>query len=41
MLQLGLLRNGFAQLKVNGTLVYCTCSFAYAQDENVVLHFIN
>ncbi|RNF19833.1 uncharacterized protein Tco025E_04072 [Trypanosoma conorhini] len=35
-LQLGLIQNGYAQLKPGGTLVYCTCSFTYQQNELVV-----
>ncbi|RNF07006.1 hypothetical protein TraAM80_03619 [Trypanosoma rangeli] len=35
-LQLGLLQNGYAQLKPGGTLVYCTCSFTYQQNEFIV-----
>ena len=35
-LQGALLRNGFARLRPGGTLVYATCSFARAQNEEVV-----
>jgi len=35
-LQLALLRNGFRLLRPGGTLVYSTCSFARAQNEDVV-----
>ena len=35
-LQSALLRNGFARLRPGGTLVYATCSFARAQNEEVV-----
>ena len=35
-LQRGLLRSGFRALKPGGTLVYSTCSFARAQNEDVV-----
>lgn len=35
-LQRGLLRNGFQQLAPGGSLVYSTCSFARAQNEDVV-----
>ena len=35
-LQDALLRNGFARLRPGGTLVYATCSFARAQNEEVV-----
>ncbi|KAF5225148.1 hypothetical protein ECC02_001693 [Trypanosoma cruzi] len=34
--QLNLLRNGYSQLKPGGTLVYCTCSFTYEQNEFIV-----
>ncbi|ORC90270.1 uncharacterized protein TM35_000093200 [Trypanosoma theileri] len=36
LLQLELLKNGYTQLKPGGTLVYCTCSFSYQQNEFVV-----
>lgn len=39
-LQLQLLRNGFRLLKPGGTLVYSTCSFTIAQNEEVVEKFL-
>ncbi|KEG11753.1 hypothetical protein DQ04_02311050 [Trypanosoma grayi] len=36
LLQLSLLQNGYEQLKPGGTLVYCTCSFTYQQNEFIV-----
>lgn len=39
-LQLDLLKNGYAQLKPGGTLVYCTCSFTYRQNEFIVREFV-
>ncbi|CAM6101416.1 unnamed protein product [Calypogeia fissa] len=39
-LQLSLLSNGFRLLKVGGTLVYSTCSFTIAQNEDVVKNFL-
>lgn len=39
-LQASLLRNGFAQLRGGGTLVYSTCSFARAQNEDIVAAFL-
>eukprot|EP00392_Amoebophrya_sp_AT5.2_P013760 g13889.t1 len=39
-LQGALLRNGFANLKVGGTLVYSTCSFSRRQNEDVVGAFL-
>ncbi|KAG8348577.1 hypothetical protein TRVL_00585 [Trypanosoma vivax] len=35
-LQLELLVNGYTQLKPGGTLVYCTCSFTFEQNEFIV-----
>lgn len=40
-LQAALLRNGFAQLRPGGTLVYSTCSFARAQNEDIVAAFLS
>ncbi|CBH10157.1 hypothetical protein, conserved [Trypanosoma brucei gambiense DAL972] len=43
-LQLQLLTNGYAQLNPGGTLVYCTCSFTYQQNEGIVqemMHSVN
>ncbi|CCW59702.1 unnamed protein product [Phytomonas sp. EM1] len=40
-LQLDILLNGYAQLKVGGTLVYCTCSFTYNQNEFIILKFLH
>lgn len=39
-LQLELLQNGFRQLRAGGTLVYSTCSFARAQNEDIVEAFL-
>ena len=38
-LQVGLLSNGFKNLKVGGSLVYSTCSLSRAQNEGVVERF--
>ena len=40
-LQAALLRNGFARLRPGGTLVYSTCSFARAQNEDIVAAFLS
>lgn len=39
-LQLRLLLKGYSQLRPGGTLVYCTCSFSYLQNEHVVSTFL-
>lgn len=39
-LQRGLLANGFRMLKSGGTLVYSTCSFSKAQNEDIVSWFL-
>lgn len=39
-LQLSLLRNGFRNLKPGGVLVYSTCSFCRAQNEDLVAGFL-
>lgn len=39
-LQLGLLMNGYRQLRPGGTLVYSTCSFSFWQNEYIVLRFM-
>ncbi|KAH9599081.1 SAM-dependent methyltransferase RsmB/NOP2-type [Trypanosoma melophagium] len=39
-LQLELIKNGYTQLKPGGTMVYCTCSFSYQQNEFVVREMI-
>jgi 16S rRNA C967 or C1407 C5-methylase (RsmB/RsmF family) len=38
--QRGLLRSAFAALKPGGRLVYCTCSFSRAENEDVVADFL-
>jgi len=40
-LQAALLATGFGMLKDGGTLVYSTCSFARAQNEEIVTDFLN
>jgi len=40
-LQRGLLLSGFRLLRPGGTLVYCTCSFSTAQNEEVVLWLLD
>ncbi|XVF18039.1 hypothetical protein REPUB_Repub10bG0177100 [Reevesia pubescens] len=40
VLQLKLLTNGFRLLKVGGLLVYSTCSLTFAQNEEIVEHFL-
>ena len=39
-LQLGLLRNGFRNLKKGGVLIYSTCSFCRSQNEDLVEEFL-
>ena len=38
--QRGLLRSAFAALKPGGRLVYCTCSFSRAENEDVIADFL-
>eukprot|EP00397_Hematodinium_sp_SG-2012_P060373 GEMP01078540.1.p1 GENE.GEMP01078540.1~~GEMP01078540.1.p1 ORF type:complete len:111 (+),score=18.88 GEMP01078540.1:756-1088(+) len=40
-LQYALLSNGFKQLRPGGALVYSTCSFSTAQNEDLVRRFVN
>jgi len=40
LLQRNLLLQGFRMLRPGGTLVYCTCSFQRAQNEDIILHLL-
>eukprot|EP01025_Chloroclados_australasicus_P025314 TRINITY_DN252_c23_g1_i1.p1 TRINITY_DN252_c23_g1~~TRINITY_DN252_c23_g1_i1.p1 ORF type:complete len:454 (+),score=22.24 TRINITY_DN252_c23_g1_i1:63-1424(+) len=39
-LQLSLLKNAFRNLKVDGVLIYSTCSFTRAQNEDIIQNFL-